>query len=387
MADIRITRIFGKMQNYQLFLFIIFFASFLLSLFITFFSIRIAHGMSYYSNPNHRSSHTAPTPRIGGAGFALTFFLFSLIHQFYLFHDYYNVDSKSINDTSNFSVVFFVCGILSFTLGFLDDILQDFKTGIKFILQVMVAVIPAVMGYGLFEIKLPFYGIIILPAQLGYFLGAFWILSFMNIFNFMDGMNGKAGTFAITSFTFIIFILAYFGFDIPCIYEYLTVLIAGILGFLCFNFTPAKTFMGDCGSQLLGFMLAFIALALNQNSPEKYPFITFLLILLPFIFDSTLTIIKRLVRKENIFAAHREHLYQRLLKLGYSHESVLGIVLITYLFCGACGLGYMSEYDVIKISSFCAAALAMILYAFFVIEMENRAAKFTQGSEKNNPSE
>jgi len=256
-------------------------------------------------------------------------------------------------------------------MGFIDDTL-GLKPTHKFLAQIVVAIIPPSLGVGLYALKIPFLPTLTIGSLPGSILAVLWILFFMNIFNFMDGMDGKAGSFAISSVVFITLalIIKKEHFDY---YPLLLILAGGIGGFLYFNLPPAKTFMGDCGSQLLGFILAVFAMNLNGRSPERYSFIGFIILFLPFIYDATYTLIRRALRGENLTQAHHSHLYQRLLELKYTHSQVLRIVKITYLSCGICALLYiLVDLAAIKVLSFLLGLLSMITYTLFVINKEKR---------------
>ncbi len=364
------------MSLYFLFL-IIFFAGLLISALLTYISIIIANSLHLYAHPDERSSHSVPTPRIGGTGFAFVFFAYIIIclllpkESFHGFYEYLHPDKGLL-------LILLIGGGISFVMGLLDDV-KGLGPAPKFISQFIAASIPAMLGIGLFDIYLPFAGIIHLGNMIGCILGTLWILSFMNFFNFMDGMNGKAATFSIFSlgFTLMFFIMNKQSFSFLSefsLYYYIPlilILIAGLSAFLKFNRTPAKTFMGDCGSQLLGFVFAIFALHLNKIDPENYSFIAFIILFMPFIYDPVLAVIKRLLLGENIFTPHRSHLYQRLTKLGYTHEKVLKICEATYLLCGLSAVLYvLSSSSAIKTLALLSALVVMFIYNVYVISCE-----------------
>jgi UDP-N-acetylmuramyl pentapeptide phosphotransferase/UDP-N-acetylglucosamine-1-phosphate transferase len=153
---------------------------------------------------------------------------------------------------------------------------------------------------------------------LGIPLTFLWIVGLTNAYNFMDGIDGIAGGQAVVAgigWT-LIGILT----DLPFVTVLGGLLAATALGFLFHNWPPAKIFMGDVGSAFLGFSFAYLAII----SANREPFLGIVGVLLvwPFVFDTIFTFLRRLKNRENIFSAHRSHLYQRLAISGYSHRTV-----------------------------------------------------------------
>ncbi len=153
----------------------------------------------------------------------------------------------------------------------------------------------------------------------GFFIGSLFVLLIVwmtNLFNFMDGSDGLAGGMSL--FGFIAYaVAAYFQND-SAVAAINAVIASASLGFLVFNFNPAKIFMGDGGSIPLGFLAAAIGLIGYQQElwPCWFPIIVFS----PFIVDATLTLFKRLFKGEKIWQAHRSHYYQRLVQMGFGHR-------------------------------------------------------------------
>jgi UDP-N-acetylmuramyl pentapeptide phosphotransferase/UDP-N-acetylglucosamine-1-phosphate transferase len=145
----------------------------------------------------------------------------------------------------------------------------------------------------------------------------------MNAFNFMDGIDGiAAGQGAVAGAA-----IAVLGWllDVPPATLLGLTIAAACLGFLPHNWSPATIFMGDVGSAFLGFLLATAPLV--APAPEQAPIgvLPFALVVWPFLFDTTLTFIRRAARGENVLAAHRSHLYQRLTLAGWSHGRVAAL--------------------------------------------------------------
>ena len=167
------------------------------------------------------------------------------------------------------------------------------------------------------QVELPFVSSMPL-GWLGLPLTFFWLAGLTNAYNFMDGIDGLAGSQAVVAGLAWLVLGGIVGLPIV---RLLGVLLAGSsLGFLGHNWPPARIFLGDVGSAFVGFSLAVLAVIGGLAHP-RLP-LAGLLVVWPFVFDTTFTIVRRLRRGENIFAAHRSHLYQRLVIAGYSHGAV-----------------------------------------------------------------
>jgi len=149
------------------------------------------------------------------------------------------------------------------------------------------------------------YPLLIYPFVI---IGVVW---FINLFNFMDGVDGFASIEAII----ICLVLFYFSGDILTI-----LLIACITGFLFWNWPKAKIFMGDVGSTQLGFIL--VILGIHYHNTLDFSILNWTMLASPFWFDATLTLIRRLKNKENIGQAHKKHAYQRIVQFGLTHLQV-----------------------------------------------------------------
>jgi UDP-N-acetylmuramyl pentapeptide phosphotransferase/UDP-N-acetylglucosamine-1-phosphate transferase len=159
------------------------------------------------------------------------------------------------------------------------------------------------------------------PLALGWFgliMTFVWIVGLTNAYNFMDGIDGIAGGQAV---------VAGLGWTLlgwldhqPLVAALGLLLAASSLGFLGHNWPPARIFMGDVGSAFLGFTLAVLPVVAAQHNPRLAW--AGVLLVWPFVFDAAFTFLRRLRKRENVFAAHRSHLYQRLVIAGYSHRFV-----------------------------------------------------------------
>ncbi len=159
-------------------------------------------------------------------------------------------------------------------------------------------------------------------------LGCVWLI---NLYNFMDGMDGFAGGMAIFGFTTHALLGLLAGSPLFVLLNLMVMAVAA--GFLLFNFPPAKIFMGDSGASLLGFLA--VAGGLWAEAGGLFPLWLSMLVFSPFIVDATITLLRRLARREKLWQAHREHYYQRLVRLGWGHRKT---VLAEYLVMLGCCL-------------------------------------------------
>lgn len=271
----------------------LFIACFFLSWLFVFF-IRQSFGKQLLDIPNERSSHVRPTPRGGGLGFILSFVMAILSLQFI------SIENLSVDPFLLLTI--FPLAII----GFLDDRL-NLPSLVRYGVQLVTAIL-AVIHYGVFSqpwlTNLGLVGIILAGI-----LTVTGFTALVNFYNFMDGLDGFIASVTMIQLGFIAFYL-----DQPLWW----LLIAGLLGFLYWNWHPAKIFMGDVGSTVLG---AMIAIALIQVHDPTTAWSS-LAITLPITADTIYTLIVRLRRRENIFQAHRTHIYQRLQQSGWSHPQV-----------------------------------------------------------------
>jgi UDP-N-acetylmuramyl pentapeptide phosphotransferase/UDP-N-acetylglucosamine-1-phosphate transferase len=159
----------------------------------------------------------------------------------------------------------------------------------------------------------------------------FWVMGLINAYNFMDGIDGLAGVQAVVAGLGWALLGGIEGQILISSFGLLVA--ASSLGFLGHNWSPARVFMGDVGSAFLGY--AFAVLPVMAIAENPHLFLAGVLLVWPFVFDPTFTFIRRLRNGEDVFSAHRSHLYQRLVITGYSHR----FVTLLYLGLNLTGLG------------------------------------------------
>jgi len=257
--------------------------------------------------PNGRSSHVRVTPRAGGfaifGGFAAAMILEAAL--------------LAKHGVANSYTPFLLFGAAAFAFGAVDDA-RPIGAKLKLLAQVLIAAgFVAVFG-AVHTIPAPFVGAIDLGLA-AFPLTVFWIVAFMNAFNFMDGINGIAGACAL----FVLSALAVATAGGAALWAPPAMFLAcALFGYLPLNFASGRLFMGDGGSQFVGFAVASLAILSGNGASEPVSRLFVPIAFLPFIYDVGFTLIHRIRRKRNILAAHQEHLYQLLVRQGRSHQAV-----------------------------------------------------------------
>lgn len=274
-------------------------SSFLISL-STVALIRKSFSEKLLDVPNDRSSHTQPTPRGGGLGFIIAFAITSALAVFL---------SSSSSPSLHLRPLWLTLIPLAI-VGIIDD-RQGVPSSIRYLVQLAAAGLatiyigvfpqPWLMEFGLF-------GQIIAIA-----ITVIGMTAIINFYNFMDGIDGLVASCTAIQLGFQAFYL-----NQPILW----LLVSALVGFTIWNWAPAKIFMGDVGSTFLGATVAFSLLSNNQNPSETW---SALVITLPLVGDAIYTLFRRLLNHENIFKAHRSHIYQRLQQSGLSHGQVTSI--------------------------------------------------------------
>jgi Fuc2NAc and GlcNAc transferase len=256
--------------------------------------------------PNERSSHTVPTPRGGGL-------IIDIVCLFLLF-----IYCLIVQKTDYWS--YFAGALIVGAISWLDD-LYTISNVWRFLCHSIAAIL-IIFGMGFWEFAyVPFFGVINL-GLVGQVITFFWIVWLINAYNFMDGIDGIAGTQALTAG--LGWLIIGTSLQVSDAAFYGGVIAFSSLGFLFHNWQPAKIFMGDVGSAFLGYtfaVLPLIWLKESKNEQTILPVVAVALVAL-FMFDSLVTISKRALQGEKIWQAHRQHIYQRLIIAGLSHRRV-----------------------------------------------------------------
>ena len=259
--------------------------------------------------PNARSSHEVATPKSGGISIVITFLIGTVVIFFV-------ADATMIRQDYFFAFVF--TSVLIAAISLYDDV-KNKPFLVKLGTQLVAVFIVLAAGLVIDEIKLPYLGLVPL-GWLSYTVSFLWIVGLTNAFNFMDGLDGLMGGVAVIVSAFFCVITFAEGSHFVYIASY--TIFAGTIGFLFFNFPPARIFMGDVGSAFLGFAFAVLAIIAARYDLSHTSFLVMPLLLFNVIYDTFFTFTRRLMRGDQVTAAHRTHLYQLFNRLGYSHRTV-----------------------------------------------------------------
>ncbi len=336
-----------------------YFISFALAFIVSFVATPIAKKVAFYIGAvdvpkDERRMHKKPIARLGGlaifSGFIMTL-MFGLISTFI----------GVIGITPNQQLLGMLVGVFIIVgMGIVDDIKQ-LGPKIKFVFQILAAIaVVWISGDKISIITNPFSstGTSVISDFIAYPLTIFWIVGITNAINFIDGLDGLAAGVSSISYLSLMFIAILYG-------EVQTAMIIAILagatlGFLPYNFNPAKIFMGDTGSTFLGFTLGVISI---QGMMKTYAAISIVIPILVLglpLFDTTFAILRRLIQRKPIMAADRGHLHHRLIDMGFSQRQS---VVTMYAVSGALGLVAIVLADKGALS----AVVLIIALSIFVI--------------------
>jgi Fuc2NAc and GlcNAc transferase len=297
---------------------ILYFAAAAISALLTWAIRRFALRSGMLDIPNQRSSHSVPTPRGGGLAIVLTTSAGFCILELW-------------GHLPLPTALALLGGILVASVGFVDD-RRPTSSAIRLAAHFFAALWALIWLGGAPAIQLGdfvwHWGLV------GAVVGAVAIVWSINLFNFMDGIDGLAASEAIFVFCAAA-ALSVFGGSVSAALSAELLLASACLGFLVFNWPPARIFMGDVGSGYLGYAIAVLAFASSRNNPTA-PFV-WLTLGGVFFVDATTTLVRRLLRGERVDQAHRDHAYQRMARRCGSHARVtLGVAAINLLWLLPC---------------------------------------------------
>lgn len=273
--------------------------------------LHVARTRHLYDDVGHfRKQHDHGIPRLGGVAifvsFTITLLLFSIIDK-----------TIPVSYLLTASIVLFIMG--------LKDDLSGVNSSTKFLIQFIVATILVILGDIRFTSMYGMFGLNDIPYVASAIFSILFIILIINAFNLIDGIDGLAATTCIiVNGAFSILFISMKHYELAAVS--LTI-VGAVFGFLRFNLTPAKIFMGDAGSLLIGLISAIMAVkfielnkvtAVNTPSIISAPALTFAILMGP-IFDTLRVFTLRIIQGKSPFTADRNHIHHRILRLGYTH--------------------------------------------------------------------
>ncbi|MCA9841285.1 MAG: undecaprenyl/decaprenyl-phosphate alpha-N-acetylglucosaminyl 1-phosphate transferase [Cyanobacteria bacterium HKST-UBA03] len=302
-----------------------------------------------YDIPNDRKIHKYPIPRLGGVaiwgGFLAALALMSLAFRNQL------GDATIIGTILGGTIIFFV--------GLIDDI-YNLSPYLKLFGQMLAALVAINMGVHITALDLPFSKILLLQI-LSVPFTLVWLIGVSNAFNFIDGVDGLAGGVTMISALTMAVVGLYMNQPVAALVS--ACLAGATLGFLNFNFYPARIFMGDSGALFCGFVLACISITGVLKTLTMSMLLPVVVLTVP-ILDITFSTLRRLFKLQSPFQADADHLHHRLLKAGLSQ---LWVVFALYGICAVAGMlatyyiGHLGNYLMVLFSVVVLAALTVFL--------------------------
>jgi len=319
---------------------ITFLIAFILTLLLTPLAIKLGTRWGLVDHPGGRRQHEGVIPRVGGVGIFVGFFAVAV-----------TLFAFTAPETMRERLPFIgLLGGTIFALGFglLDD-WKNFPARPQFIAQFILVVIAIATTIFIEEVTLPFFGFQRFPWYLTYPLTAFWIMGMMNTINFLDGLDGLAtGVAAIAALLFTVHMIN-LGQTNTALYS--LAFAGACLGFLIFNFNPAKIFLGSAGAMVLGYVLACLSIL----APARVA--TALLVMAVPIADTAWQILNRWRHGRSPFKGDRGHLHFRLIDSGWSQRRIVWTYWIVSATFGAASL--LIESRTMKFVAF--AALIVVV--------------------------
>lgn len=331
-----------------LYYFILFVTTLLTSMLLTYLVIHLGYRYNFVDQPDCRKLHLKAVPRLGGVAIYLTMIAAVLIvgtmGQWLAFHANKRMTAICIGAS------------LMFVLGLWDD-RKSVRARIKLLCQLIAA--GYVCSAGVCLERLPF---ISLPEPIQEILcpliSVLWIIGLTNAVNLCDGLDGLAGGIAAIASGSLAMIAAQAGMTE---WAWMLVILCGaIVGFLVFNFNPARIYLGDSGSLLLGFVLACVSLRVAGKGASETVYAPILILIIP-ILDTFCVMLRRFIEGRSIFSPDRSHFHHRLLAAGFSvKQAAVGIYMITLLMSGLALLGQSG--DIMYANGIFMLGLGCVLY-------------------------
>lgn len=312
--------------------------------------------LNILDHPNERSLHSKPIPRTGGVAVLMAILTSICIVIF-----------VGGFENSNRLLLFGFGLLLVAIISFLDD-RYSLSVIVRFSIHIASATIIVIGGWVPAILNLPLISVN-WPIVVASFFTVLFIVWMINLYNFMDGMDGFAAGMAIFGFG-TLGIAGYLNGEI--LFTLVSSVIAGsAAGFLIFNFPPARIFMGDTGSSILGYLAAVMLLWAEQL--QLMPLWLGVLLFSPFILDATVTLVRRSLRGEKFWLPHKTHYYQRLVELGWGHRRTVLAEYILMLILSITVISILNQPNgLIGITALVVWSIIYIIMAIVIQRMERK---------------
>ena len=327
-------------------------ASLAIAIFIVPLVTKLALRFNYLDHPSHRSSHIYPTPRVGGIGILVGALVGAVIIM---------ESNESYRDWHN--LILMALLVSASLLGFADDIFQLPIAG-RMPLYLLITSLIALLVTHVETISLPGFPSVSIGAIGGFLFSVIFIAWYTNLFNFMDGINGIAGLTGIVTLS-ALSVAIFFSHGSGAMGLLAVAIAAATAGFVLYNFPAALVFMGDSGSIFLGMAIGSLSLELIELNILSMAATIFLM--LPFVFDATFTLFRRVISRERFWMAHRSHIYQQMCDLGISSQNVTIFYGLASIFFAFTGLLFDHLPDNLQITIWWLSLSLMLAFSIFIV--------------------
>ena len=334
----------------------VYLGSALLTLVITPVVIRLARRLNIADAPDVRKAHTKPISHIGGVAIFLSMMCLTIGVLFLS-----NVIGDAFQGILPKLIVLLCAAAFIFFVGLIDDIrTKGLRARIKFLAQIAAAIAVCSAGIRIEKVAIADW----LTLDFGWFswpLTLLWIVGITNAVNLSDGLDGLAAGLAAIACGVIAVFAVHSGNVVMAVL--MLALLGSLTGFLFFNFSPAKIFMGDCGSLFLGFTIASASVMCATKSTALVGIALPVLALGIPIFDTLFSMLRRFLERRSMFAPDRRHFHHRLIDLGLKQRQVVITIYVITLLCAGLGMFMMVTRNISSlIVFFCILLLLLLIF-------------------------
>lgn len=332
--------------------------SYLLGVFLVPFVIHFSKEHNLVDKPNERKIHHGAISRLGGIAIWLSAMITFLLLVVMSYYPYGKLLSGILLGSS-----------LMFLLGLIDDI-YGLNAKFKLVIQISIATIVFLLGISVSTIYNPFGAPIHLGIIPSYIITILWLVGISNAVNFIDGVDGLAGS-VVTISAVTLGLIAVAMTPTNAISALIAFILAGsMLAFLTYNFNPAKIFMGDSGALFSGFLLAALSVTGVMKSAALTMFVPFFVLSVP-ILDITFSSLRRIFKGVSPFTPDAEHLHHKLLKAGLSQNKTVLMLATIAVASGALATIFVSS----SITKYLFYAIGIALIMLFLSFLSSRSRK------------
>ena len=367
---------------------IAFLLAFITTFVVTPHTMRLAKKVGAIDIPNDRRVNKKPMPRLGGLA-VISGFLISIIYLFITTSIEGKLDLFA-SENYYIKMIGFFAGIVVLGITCYIDDVKGIPSLVKLAAQIIASIIVVACGIRIENISIPFTeGKIVISGIFSYIITVCWIVGITNAINLIDGLDGLSSGVTLISCLSLLMVFALNGSPLIAI-VLITALAGALVGFLPFNFSPAKTFIGDTGSNFMGFSLAIISILGVAKTYTALVLIAPIIILGMPIFDTLFAIFRRIIKGKSIkavFKPDKGHLHHKLMAKGYTQKQA---VLIMYGITAILGMFavILLESGIWKALSFAILIVAIIAIGYkdmskLMSEEENEKNKESKVDEKH----